>query len=70
MTNEFPILNPHAEIIFNQGRLKENLNLQVMIIKNESLSELCKMQISNYLRENQFFIEKLINDLMKDLENE
>ena len=49
----------NGEILFNQGRLKENLNLQMMIIKNESLSELCKMQISNYLRENQFFIEKL-----------
>ena len=60
----------NGEILFNQGRLKENLNLKMMIIKNESLSELCKMQISNYLRENQFFIEKLINDLMKDLENE
>ena len=59
-------LNNNGEILFNQGRLKENLNLQMMIIKNESLSELCKMQISNYLRENQFYLETLI----KNLENE
>jgi len=59
-------LNNNVEIIFNQGRLKENLNFQKLILKSESLSELCKMQISNYLRENQFYLETLI----KNLENE
>ena len=59
-------LNTNVEIIFNQGRLKENLNFQKLILKSESLSELCKMQISNYLRENQFYLETLI----KNLENE
>ena len=59
-------LNTNVEIIFNQGRLKENLNFQKLILKSESLSELCKIQISNYLRENQFYLETLI----KNLENE
>jgi len=59
-------LDTNVEIIFNQGRLKENLNFQKLILKSESLSELCKMQISNYLRENQFYLETLI----KNLENE
>tara|TARA_B100000287_G_scaffold49797_1_gene44094 strand:- start:1860 stop:2063 length:204 start_codon:yes stop_codon:yes gene_type:complete len=59
-------LNTNVEIIFNQGRLKENLNFQKLILKSESLSELCRIQISNYLRENQFYLETLI----KNLENQ